>query len=142
MFSCSFLSSLQVCEMVPNSPERPKLVSLALILLYFGLLDDLRRVGSVAVEYNTYRISTLVSLCLSLLFITFVTYKISQGRNWARITFLILMSITIAFVLKTPNLELLSRSTIHNLLRTIACVLLFLKPSSDWFRLMKESRAK
>jgi hypothetical protein len=141
MFTCSFLSSLQVYRMETNPHKRPKLVTVAIYLLYICSLSDLWRVGSVAIDYNTYRTSALVSLCQSLLFIIFLTYKISQGRNWARITFLIVMSISIVLVHKSLNSILISKATIQILLQTIACILLFLKPSSDWFRLMKEANS-
>jgi hypothetical protein len=70
----------------------------------------------------------------------FVVYKIFRGRNWARITYLVLFLLGIVFAVHGFTL-LLERSPTRAALslvvqaaRFIALVLLFTRPSGAWFR--------
>ena len=70
-------------------------------------------------------------------------FMIGKGRNWARITFLVLFIVgTPLSVL--PLMQSLGANPISGLLgivqtiiQIVALVFLFQKPSSDWFREMK-----
>jgi len=70
-------------------------------------------------------------------------YAVARGRNWARITFLIFAIIGIPLAVK-PLQDSLAASPfsgilgiLQSLLQIVGLVLLFLKPSSDWFNRMK-----
>jgi len=76
----------------------------------------------------------------------FFIYMIGKGRNWARITFLVLFIIGIPFAI-LPLLQSLAANPISGLLgigqtviQVIALVFLFQKPSSAWFKEMKAQR--
>ena len=88
------------------------------------------------------------------MFITFVVlaimwffiYMIGKGRNWARITFLVLFIIGIPFAIM-PLLQSLAANPISGFLglaqtviQIVALVFLFQKASTDWFRQMKANR--
>ena len=73
----------------------------------------------------------------------FIFIMIGKGRNWARITFLVLFIIGIPFSV-LPLMQSLAANPISGLLgivqtiiQIVAIVFLFQKPSSEWFRKMK-----
>ncbi len=73
----------------------------------------------------------------------FFIHMIGKGRNWARITSLVLFITGVPFVV-LPLLQRLTASPIYGLLgigqvviELIALVLLFQKPSSAWFKGVK-----
>ena len=73
-------------------------------------------------------------------------HMIGKGRNWARITLLVLFIIGIPFSI-LPLMNSLSANPISGLLglgqsvlQIVALVFLFQRPSSDWFRAMKNPK--
>ncbi|MXW81585.1 MAG: hypothetical protein F4Z57_21880 [Gemmatimonadetes bacterium] len=73
----------------------------------------------------------------------FFILMIGKGRNWARITFLVLFIIGTPFSV-LPLMQSLAANPISGLLgivqiiiQIVAIVFLFQKPSSDWFREIK-----
>ena len=73
----------------------------------------------------------------------FFIFMIGKGRNWARITFLVLFIIGTPFSV-LPLMQSLAANPISGLLgivqiiiQIVAIVFLFQKPSSDWFRGIK-----
>lgn len=122
--------------------EKPQSVRLAVNLLWASLaigvvksatdLDYLSRVGPAAFVF-------FVMAC-TLAVMAFLFCKIGAGRNWARITLLVLFILGIV-----PTLPLLfaefARSPVRGVLSLVqlaiqACALflMFTKPGSDWFR--------
>ena len=90
-------------------------------------------------------IMELFSITFMLMYIFFV-YKISDGRNWARITLLVLFFTNIY-----ANIERLQAEYAINILLFIisstqllffitGLILLFIPKSNDWFRELKKSR--
>jgi hypothetical protein len=69
-----------------------------------------------------------------------LTHKISLGRNWARITFLILTILGSTFYVARPSLMFAGPTlevvlaTATAILQLAALVLFFLHPSNQWFR--------
>ncbi len=122
--------------------ERPRQVSTALRLLWtslgLGLVTsalDWSYVGAVASAGFT------VAVLLVVLGLTaFLIVKMGAGRNWARITFLVLFLAGAAPYV--PNLiamygrSLLTGtvSLLQLVLQIVALYLLFTRPGADWFR--------
>jgi len=142
--------------------DRPKKVSTALKLLYVAfVLSVINVILNIPIEersllqgginygstFTGFFIGTIifVSIC-SLAFLAFLIYKIRKGRNWARITFLVISAIGIPFSIFSviasltinPFPEILS--IIEIILEITAIVLLFQKKSSEWFNLMKKTK--
>jgi hypothetical protein len=85
----------------------------------------------------------IFTLYFTFLFLAFFIYKIGQGRNWARITFLVLFIIgvpmTIYSYLTTPiDIFSLLLGLASTIMQLVALVFLFQKSSSDWFKSKKK----
>lgn len=132
-----------------NQISRPEKVGAAVKLLYSTLaLGILRSI----LEASTH--IPLVSPAFMLLFTVFalgimslLIHNIGKGRNWARISVLGLFLAGVPFSI-LPLLHSLAENPISGLLgvgqvilQIVALVLLFQKPSSDWFREMKAPAA-
>ena len=124
---------------------RPDKVSKAVTLLYVTLgIGVLRSIMEAPRLSQTAPIGFVIFISLFVLGIMwFFIYKIGKGRNWARITFLVLFIIGIPFAV-LPLLQSLAASLFSGLLgigqtvlQVIALVFLFQKPSSEWFNQMK-----
>ena len=150
----------------PSSPQdgikevqasRPGKVGQALILLYgtlgIGLL--LSFISTVQIE-KAYGISgedkldaiflVLLGSSIGLFLGWFFIYMIGKGRNWARITFLILFSLGVPLTV-LPLLKSLQANPVIGLIQVaqtimqlLALIFLFEKSSSEWFRRMRVSR--
>ena len=150
----------------PSSPQdgikevqasRPGKVGQALILLYgslgIGLLLSFISIVQIDKAYGisgedkldaalAFLLGSLIGLFLGWFFI----YMIGKGRNWARITFLILFSLGVPLTV-LPLLKLLQANPVIGLLQVaqtimqlLALIFLFEKSSSEWFRRMRVSR--
>lgn len=82
-------------------------------------------------------------MVFTLMFIGFFIWMIDKGKNWARITFLVLFILGVPLSI-FPLLQSLAYAPISGLigisqvfLQTIAVVFLFMKESSTWFKLQK-----
>ena len=124
---------------------RPKTVTTAVTLLYMTLgIGVIRGILEASRLSETAPIGFVVFIMLATLGITgLFIYAIAKGRNWARITFLVLAIIGTPLAVK-PLLESLAASPfsgvlgiLQSLLQIVGLVLLFLKPSSHWFKKMK-----
>ena len=128
--------------------SRPKIVGIAVTILYVTLgVSCLNIFMQVLLEPNPIlRKHWLSNIWINLLDIgifLLIVYKISKGRNWARITFLVFF--IVGSILEAPQLfqNLLQISftglisIVISVIEIIALVMLFQKPSSDWFILMK-----
>ena len=129
------------------SLKRPSDVTRAVQLLYASIA-----IGFVSSIFGiTYEISgasiffALVPLILFFGLFAFLVFKISQGRNWARITFLVIFLLGVPFAIPMymqelrRNFLLGSLSIFIALLQLVAVYLLFRKNSNLWFKAYKQS---
>jgi len=131
------------------STTGPKEIRLGIRCLWAALAMGL--INSIV---HIFRFGTLVSpviLCstfvLTFLFSAFFLYKISQGRNWARVIYLILLLLGIANTLsgladefsRDPVMAAISALRVIVLL--YAMYLLFTYPSDAWFEGCKKLAA-
>jgi hypothetical protein len=132
-------------------PKRPWTVTTAVYVLYLGL-------GIWAVEWWLKRGSIgSVKLAdwITLLVFGLIYYMIGRGRNWGRIAFLIIILVTLPvtilsvavytgrWVVPGPlGIDLVHPEIIQIGIQSGALVLLFLRPSSHWFKTMKTLHAK
>jgi len=89
----------------------------------------------------------IFTLCFSFLLMAFFIWKIGQGRNWARVTYLVLFLIGFPMTIYSYFISSLSVLTIilsifQMILQIVAFVFLFQKSSSDWFKSINEKRPK
>ena len=136
---------------------RPDIVGKAVILLYVHLgIMALRNIGAAMQEGGftatavyvgealpefVYQANRLLVLCLMWLLIR----KIGKGKNWARITYLGLFTITLPFVVfftqqyAMEDLIWGANNIVQLVITAIGLLMLFQKPSSEWFRAMKRT---
>ncbi len=143
----------------PNR-ARPQKVSIAIKLLYavvvLGVLmtvvvmpEILSNVrtdsGQPPVESSTAAIFFTVFMVLIYGFSCFLIYMTGKGHNWARITLLVLFVVYMLIYIPAlvQRLEVAPGSAmvglIINIGQAVALVLLFQKPSSEWFNEMKSA---
>ena len=130
--------------------KRPDKVSTALTILWIiiavGVISSIFNFSNSLETANASGLGVnwlIFTLLFSYLFLAFFIYKIGQGRNWARITFLVLF--IIGFPITIYNYLTSAISTLLIILgiagmiaQMVALVFLFQKPSSDWFKSMKK----
>lgn len=122
--------------------EKPKNVSLAVMLIWASMV-----VGPIYTVFfpppeaaQVPFASIAVVLLFTVVILAFLTWKISAGRNWARITFTVLFALGLL-----PTLFLLPHafqraipsgllSVVQILMQGYGVVLLFSKSGSAWFR--------
>jgi len=85
----------------------------------------------------------IFTLYFSFLFLAFLVWKIGQGKNWARITYLILFIIGVPFIIYSYLTSAVSMLLViigisGMIAQLIALAFLFQKPSSDWFKSKKK----
>lgn len=125
-----------------DSVQKPQSVDTAVNLLWASLavglvkmLMDLSSLSAIAPAAFTNFVMIFVFA-----FIAFLIFKISAGRNWARITFLVLFGIgmlpTLPLILaefsRAPVVGALSVAQVG--LQVYALFLLFTQPGSAWYR--------
>lgn len=125
-----------------SAPNRPRSVSTAVNLLWASLaagilkvLMDLSHLAGMA------SVTAIVILSVVLLALFgFLYFKISVGKNWARITFLVMGIVGIVPTIPIVSAEF-SRSVVVGTLSLLqialqvyAVFLLFTQPGSNWFR--------
>lgn len=121
---------------------RPARVGNAVALLYATIGIGVFR---AVLEFSTMASAATVALILLTWFIAFglmalLVYKIGAGRNWARLTFLVLFLIGVPLVI-LPLLQSLSAVPISGVLgiaqfagQAAALGMLFAEPAATWFR--------
>ena len=130
--------------------KRPEKVTNAVNLLWIGIgLGVINVFLTLINSINTMEDSSLITYFIlqslfTIAILSFLIYMIGKGRNWARITFLVLF-IAGALIIIPQLIILLMTNTfigiltlIHSILQLIALVLLFEKTSSDWFKSKKK----
>ncbi|PJE81059.1 hypothetical protein COU58_04535 [Candidatus Pacearchaeota archaeon CG10_big_fil_rev_8_21_14_0_10_32_42] len=132
--------------------SRPDKVSTAVTLLWIviavGVISSIFNFSSLLEIYNASGLGLgglIFTLYFSLLFLVFLIWKIGQGKNWARITYLVLFILGVPFTIYgylTPTIEVSAFLIILRIavmiVQIVALVFLFQKPSSDWFKSMKK----
>jgi hypothetical protein len=130
---------------IEPKPEKPRVVDVAVKLLYGTLLVGLVRIALELPTLATLPAAASAFTAFVILFtfaiLGWLTYMIDQGRNWARITMLVLELIGLPFSLG-PMWERLKTAPASGVLealqttaQVIALVLLFLPAARSWFRL-------
>lgn len=131
-----------------NQISRPKKVGTAVKLLYITLgIGVLRSIMEASMQAQMASPAFVMFITFFVLGIMWLfIYMIGKGRNWARITFLVLFIVGIPLFVP-PLLQSLAVNPISGLLgigqtviQVIALVFLFQKPSSDWFREVKSNK--
>jgi carboxyl-terminal processing protease len=139
---------------LPQSIEKPKKVGIAVKLVYATLaVGAMRSIWEIPARARQFETSwdtsplssqsligfSILVMLLTLSFLGYLVYMIDKGRNWARITFLVLLIIGIPFSI-IPLLLSFAYSPISGILsvaqvvaQTVAVILLFQKESSRWF---------
>jgi hypothetical protein len=134
---------------IPNkqdsSVERPSDATRAIHLLYASIAIGF--VSSVVrLTYDFFGARIVVALIPAVLIFglfALLVFKISRGRNWARITFLVIFLIGVPFAIPIYAQELKrnflsgSLSVFMALLQLVAAYLLFRKNSNTWFKAHK-----
>lgn len=131
--------------------RRPNKVSIAITLLWItiaiGVIRSIMEFSNlleVAIARGFGPKFVIFTTFFALAIVAFLIFMIGMGKNWARITFLVLFIVGIPFTVLP-----LSKSLLTNLfsgvlgigqiiLQIIALIFLFQKPSSDWFKSMKK----
>jgi len=145
--------------MTQMNMDRPDAVKNAIKLLYCSMGISIIYIGveqSVLPDDEPVLFGVLFASIYIMFF--FIIYMIGKGRNWARLASLILFIVgTISHALLVEEYTIylvelvleypfgvasfiLLLNIVGYALHTVALVFLFQKPSSDWFRQMKEQR--
>ena len=128
-----------------SSLEKPVLVTNAANLFYASIgvgvikaiLDLARVAAGVPVWF------TVLTIIVTFGIMIFLIVKISAGRNWARITMLVLFLIGLPFSIPlvlqefSANFFVAILSIAQIILQAIALVFLFQQPSNAWFKYQK-----
>ena len=125
--------------------ERPKEVTRAVQLISASfVIGGLRAVFDLAQKVSgAWYLLTILLLVAFLGIFFFFVWKIATGRNWARITFLVLLLIGLPLAVPGYIGELRTRllygslSIVIAILQLIGAYLLFTKQSNLWFRTRK-----
>ena len=131
-----------------NQTTRPHKVGTAVKLLYItlgiGVLRSIMEASMHAEMASPAFVMFITFFVLGILWL--FIFMIGKGRNWARITLLVLFIIGIPFSV-LPLMHSLAANPTSGLLgiaqtiiQIVALVFLFQKPSSDWFREMKANK--
>jgi hypothetical protein len=134
------------------TPARPKVVAVAVTLLYAALGVGLLRLvaeGRLARMLKTvWEMPILMTLLLSAILGGMIALyrKVGQGRNWARVTLLVFFILFLPFGI----LDLIQRfqtnalsatlASVQELMAGGAVVLVFTPLANSWFRAVKANR--
>ena len=128
-----------------NSNQKPKKVQTAVTILYVTLgIGILRAVIEASANAEMAGVGFLMFVTLVVFaFMAFLIAKIGGGKNWARITFLVLFLLgllpSILPLLRSFDINPLSGflGLAQIVLQILALVFLFQQESGDWFRAHK-----
>jgi hypothetical protein len=125
-----------------QQPEKPRAVALAVSLLWASIAIGFAKIPldfqSLAAMPSPGLIWSIVVLVLA--FFCFLILKISSGRNWARITYLVLFLIGLIPALPTLTSEFARApivailSIVQAIMQGYAVFLLFTGPGKTWFQ--------
>ncbi len=130
--------------------SRPHKVSIALTLLWIviavGVISSIFNFSSSLEIANASGLGLgwlIFTLYFTYVLLAFFIWKIGQGRNWARITYLVLFIIGVPFTIYgylTSEVSTLSivLGIAGMIVQIVALVFLFQEKSSEWFNFMKK----
>lgn len=127
--------------MSDNKNNKPRAIRTATYLLYFSVVIGIVRTGMTVMRHIDVRTPHFyVGTKLALYALSFfLIYKLAQGYNWAKWAMIALLVAAIPLGV-LPTLDSVQHSPLHSALGfvqlaalIVAVVLLFRKPSSDWF---------
>ena len=128
---------------------RPDRVNTAIKLLYsslgVGVVRSLLEAPALIKQGASLGFVVFVSVFV-LAFLSFFIHKIGKGRNWARITFLVMFILGIPISI-SPMIQSLMNNPVSGMLglaqlvvQIIAIVFLFQKTASNWFKTIKKNK--
>jgi len=128
--------------MEQNQNNRPKKVDMAVKLLYASLgLGVLRSILEAKILAQMPSLTLVIAVTLvTLAILGFLIYKIGCGRNWARITFLVLFLLGLPLTVHalynslSRNLASTLLGICQFLVQLVALVYLFQKDARVWFK--------
>jgi len=135
--------------MFDSSAQKPQSVVTAIRLIWVSLALSLIKMPPIITEAKNLGGITAVGIVIFILscvlgMVAFLVLKMSDGRNWARIIFVVLMVLGISPTLRMIVNEF-SKSAFQGTVSVVqfglqiyATVLLITKPSRDWFQPAKE----
>jgi hypothetical protein len=128
--------------LVPALPSRPRQVQIAVALLWLSLALGIPEaiLSTRQVEGDGMGAAFAVVMLLVFGLVGFLTLKVYQGRNWARIAMLVLTVLSVIMMLfpsdesraEGPMLQGLYLFDV--LIEVVAMYLVFSKPGSLWFK--------
>jgi hypothetical protein len=133
-----------------NPALKPHKITVAVLMLWISLgLGVVRSAWEMPaqVEQNSLGFVIFV-IAVTLLFTGFFIWRIDRGKNWARITYLVLFILgapfSIYLLIKSMVFEPISDliSIVQFVLQIIALVFLFQKNSNAWFKLQTTSQSE
>ena len=126
-----------------DSPPRPQHATTAVALLWITLVIQ---AAGLAFLWRLFRLFNLEMYIFAGVVTTIwvatacIVAMIERGRNWARMTYAVLYVIGLPFfalsLMETWRISLIAAGSgiVQTLLQTAALLLLFARPSSEWFR--------
>jgi hypothetical protein len=126
-----------------DRPARPQVATTAVALLWVTLVIQAAGLAFIWRMFRLFDTPMYVFAgVITALWIgtASIVAMIERGRNWARITYLVLYLVGLPFfvlsLLATWRYSLIAAGSglVQTLLQTVALVLLFLRPSREWFR--------
>jgi hypothetical protein len=126
--------------------SKPKAVAIAVLILWLalaiGLISLVVRLSQTAQPVSSGLLYSILAIAFAVM--AFFVYKISQGRNWARITYLVLMLLgmfrtvpsLVSAIDRAPGAGALSAIVV--VAQLVAIALLFTGSSNAWFRRRRE----
>ena len=135
-------------EVSGSNANPPNLVVCAAALV---VLSAILAVMRFAIDYDLivqsgYEVEAIVVFAISLGSMLFFAYMALKGRNWARVVFLIVVSIGLLPALAVVGEELRRNAFLGFFILTqaicqvAAIVMFFLPKSNDWYREIKATR--
>lgn len=130
---------------IPTPTQRPQKIKNAVLMLWISLgLGVVRSVWEIPAQAAQSSVGFVVFVMgFTFLFVGFFVWMIGKGKNWARITFLVLFILGVPLSI-LPLIQSLAYAPISGVLgiaqsalQTVAVIFLFLKESSAWFKLQK-----
>jgi len=123
--------------------QKPKNLTVSIYLLIASVVVGI--INFIIANQTTINLMKIVTLIFTYALMSFFIYFINAGKNWARITFLILFiigSLLLPFTLATSfqlNPVVAVISIILTLLQIVALIFLYTKEVNLWFTLNKTS---
>jgi hypothetical protein len=127
--------------------QKPYLIKAGVLFLYASILSIIIDIIVGGIRYynmasthphingsNGVIVILIIFLLIYLGILILFTHKISKGKNWARIAFAIIF---ITIILTNIPSRFQDINILGNSLQLIGFILLFCKPSNQWFQIKK-----